>query len=83
MWTGREIWTLYSLLKGTSIFLTNECPDLPAANAPKSEIERYEKWFKADEMAHCNILALMSSVLQHQLKDYLSATDMSARGSLL
>ena len=38
--------------------------------------ERYEKWVKANEMARCYILALMSSILQYQLKDYLSATGM-------
>ena len=27
-------------------------------------------------MAHCYTLALMSSILQHQLKDYLSTRDM-------
>ena len=30
-------------------------------------------------MARCYILASMSSVLQHQLKDYFSATDMILR----
>ena len=29
--------------------LTEERPDLPVANAPKWERERYEKWVKADE----------------------------------
>ena len=31
---------------------------------------------KVDEMAHCYILVSISSVLQHSLKDYLSARDM-------
>ena len=50
--------------------------NLPTSNAPRSKIERYEKWVKVDEMGCCYILALMFSILQHQLKDYLSATKM-------
>ena len=56
--------------------LPEDRPDLPATNAPKTDLERYEKWVKADEMARCYILALMSFVLKHQLKDSLSARDM-------
>ena len=35
-----------------------------------------KKWVKTDEMTRCYILVSMSLILQHQLKDYLSATDM-------
>ena len=50
--------------------------DLFAANALRLERERYKKWAKFDNMERWYILVLMSSILQHQLKDYLSATDM-------
>ena len=56
--------------------LTEEHPNLPTANAPRLERERYEKWVKADEITCCYILALTPLVLQYQLKDYLSATNM-------
>ena len=46
--------------EGYKYVLTEERPDLPAANAPRLKRERYEKWLKVDEMAHCYILALMS-----------------------
>ena len=59
--------------EGYKYVLTEERPDLFAANAPRADLERYKKWVKANEMARCYILASMSSVLQHQLKDYLSA----------
>ena len=52
--------------------LTNERLDLPAANTPRADLERYEKWVKDDEITRCYILASMSSILQYQLKDYLS-----------
>ncbi|XP_063942852.1 uncharacterized protein LOC135150472 [Daucus carota subsp. sativus] len=35
-------------------------PDQPAADAPKDEREYYKRWFKADEMSRCYILAAMS-----------------------
>ena len=43
---------------------------------PRLERERYKKWAKANKMERCYILALMSLVLQNQLKDYLSAMNM-------
>ena len=56
--------------------LNEECQDFFASNPPRLERERYEKWVKANEMTRCYILASMSSILQHQLKDYLSVRDM-------
>ena len=56
--------------------LIEERLDLSAANPPRLERKRYEKWVKADEIARCYILVSMYSILQNQLKDYLSTTDM-------
>ena len=56
--------------------LTDERPNLSSANEPKMNLKIYKKWFKVDKMARYYILASMSSVLQHQLKDYLSAMDI-------
>ena len=56
--------------------LTKERPNIPATNAPRLKIERYEKLVKDDDMACCYILTLMSSILQHYLKDYFSARYM-------
>ena len=51
--------------EGYKYVLTKERPDLPAANEPKADLERYKKWVKYDNM-ECNyILTLMSSVLQN------------------
>ena len=41
--------------EGQKYVLTEEHQDLPVANAPRLERERYEKWVKADEMARCYI----------------------------
>ena len=49
--------------EGYNYVLTKERLDLPAVNAPGLEREQYKKWVKADEMAHCYILASMSSIL--------------------
>ena len=62
--------------EGYKYVLTKERPDLPVANTPRAYLERYEKWLKDNDMAHCYILALISSTLQHQLKYYLSGGDM-------
>ena len=58
---------------GCKYILTEEHPDLLAINAPRPKIERYEKWAKVEEIAHCYILALMSLILLHHPKDYLRA----------
>ena len=59
--------------KGYKYVFTEKRPDFFIANAPRVNLERYEKWFITDEMTRCYILALMSSILQYQLKDYLNA----------
>ncbi|XP_059627761.1 uncharacterized protein LOC132270605 [Cornus florida] len=38
--------------------------------------EMYEKWQKADEMAKCYILAIMSNVLQQQHQSFVAARDI-------
>ena len=63
-------------MEGYKYVLTKKHPDLFTANVPGPLIERHEKWVKAGEMASYYILATMSLILQHQLKDYLSATDI-------
>ena len=56
--------------------LTEKCSNLSTTNVPRLKKERYKKWVKTDEMTRCYILLSISSILQHQPKDYLSTTDM-------
>ncbi|KAH0764751.1 hypothetical protein KY285_000622 [Solanum tuberosum] len=42
-----------------------ECP-IKSADPTDEEVQAYDKWVKADEMARCYILASMANVLQHQ-----------------
>ena len=37
--------------------LTDVCPPPPDSDSSKEEVEAYQKWGKADEMARCYILA--------------------------
>ncbi|XP_042027116.1 uncharacterized protein LOC121774281 [Salvia splendens] len=46
--------------------LTTECPPVSAENASAAAKETYRKWCKSNEMAKSNMLASMSTVLQHQ-----------------
>ena len=39
--------------EGYKYILTEEHLDLYAANSPRLERERYEKWVKVDEMVRC------------------------------
>ena len=61
---------------GYKYILIEEHLDIFVANGPKAYIEIYEKWVEDDEMTHYYILVSMSSILQHQLKDYLSVRNM-------
>ena len=40
--------------------MTDMCPPLPDSNFSIGEVETYQHWRKADEMARCYILASMS-----------------------
>ena len=67
------------IVEGYKYVLTEEHPELLIANAPRANLEIYEKCDKDDEMARCYILASISSIFQHQLKNYLSAGNMILR----
>ena len=56
--------------------LTDVCPLALDSNFSKEEVEAYQTWRKADEMAQCYILASMSNVLQHQHESMATAYDM-------
>ena len=43
--------------------LTYVCPPPPDSDSSKEEVEAYQLWRKADEMARCYILASMSNIL--------------------
>ena len=43
--------------------LTDMCPPPPNSDSSKEEVEAYQSWRKADEMARCYILASMSNIL--------------------
>ena len=56
--------------------LTNVCPPPLDSDYSKEEVEAYQPWRKADEMARCYILASMSNILQHQHENMATAYDM-------
>ena len=41
--------------------LIDVCPPLPDSDSSKEEVEAYQSWRKADEMATCYILVSMST----------------------
>ena len=51
--------------EGYKFVLTELCPPEPDSHSSKEDVEAYQNWRKADEMARCYILASMSNVLQH------------------
>ena len=56
--------------------LIDVCPPPPDSDSSKEEVEAYQQWRKADEMAMCYILASMSNILQHQHENMATAYDM-------
>ena len=56
--------------------LTDVCPSPPDSDSSKEEVEAYQQWRKADEMARCYILASISNILQHQHENMATAYDM-------
>ena len=52
------------------------CAYLSQIATSKEEVEAYQTWWKADDMAWCYILASMSNVLQHQHEHMATAYDM-------
>ena len=48
----------------------------PHEGATEQEAKPYEKWFKANEMSWCYILASMSNIMQHQHQSMPIAYDM-------
>lgn len=62
--------------EGYKYVLTTPCPETPGSDAQPSEVELYQKWVKADEMARCYMLASMTNILQHQHQSFGSAYDI-------
>ena len=56
--------------------LTDVCPPPLDSDSSKEEVEAYQLWRNADEMAWCYILASMSNILQHQHENMATAYDM-------
>ena len=56
--------------------LTDVCLPTPSSDSSKEDVEAYQQWRKADEMARCYILASMSNILQHQHENMATAYDM-------
>ena len=56
--------------------LTDVCPPPLNSDSSKEEVEAYQQWRKADEMARYYILATMSNILQHQHENMATAYDM-------
>ena len=56
--------------------LTDVCPLMLDSYSSKEDVEAYQNWRKADEMAWCYILASMSNVLQHQHDSMVTTYDM-------
>ena len=56
--------------------LTQPCPSFPSLDASLEEKQRYDRWQKSNEMAKCYILASISNVLQHQMRDVELALDI-------
>ena len=56
--------------------LTDVCLPPLDSDPSKEEVEAYQQWRKADEMARCYILASMSNILQHQHENMATAYDM-------
>ena len=51
------------VLDNLKFVLMEECPLEPAVNANKTIKDAYENWIRANEKAHCYLLATMSDVL--------------------
>ena len=62
--------------EGYKFVLIDMCPPVPNSHSLKEDVEAYQNWRKADEMARCYILTLMSNVLQHQHESMATAYDM-------
>ena len=56
--------------------LTDVCPPTLDSDSSKEEVEAYQHWRKANEVARCYILVSMSNVLQHQHEHMATAYDM-------
>ncbi|KAH0781727.1 hypothetical protein KY290_001325 [Solanum tuberosum] len=63
--------------EGYKFVLVEECP-IKSADPTDEEVQAYDKWVKADEMARCYILASMENVLQYQHQSITFAYDMLA-----
>ena len=62
--------------EGYKFVLIDVCPPMPDSDSLQEEVEIYQKWQKADEMARCYILTSMSNLLQHQHENMASDYDM-------
>ncbi|XP_030936434.1 uncharacterized protein LOC115961630 [Quercus lobata] len=56
--------------------LNTEASELALADATEEQIDAFNKWHEADEMAKCYIMASMNNVLQKQCQGLVTAKDM-------
>jgi len=53
--------------------LNTPCPPEPPVDAPNEVFIAYQRWKDSDDMARCYMMASMSTVLQAQHEDYITA----------
>jgi len=53
--------------------LNTPCPPEPPVDAPNEVFVAYQRWKDSDDMARCYMMASMSTVLQAQHEDYITA----------
>ena len=74
--TGKETLNLVLTAQEYKFVLTDVCPPPLDSDYSKEEVEAYQLWRKANEMARCYILASMSNILQHQHENMATTYDM-------
>ncbi|XP_024021530.1 uncharacterized protein LOC112091631 [Morus notabilis] len=59
--------------KKLNFVLNTPCPPEPPVDAPNEVFLAYQRWNDSDDMARCHMMASMSTVLQAQHEDYITA----------
>lgn len=59
--------------------LTEECPHIPARNAPQTVKDAYDRWTKANDKAKVYILASLSEVLAKKHEGMVSVKGIESR----
>ncbi|KAL5570148.1 hypothetical protein UlMin_026723 [Ulmus minor] len=56
--------------------IERDCQPIPNENAPSAELLAYANWLDSNEIAHCYMMASMSSFLQKQHEGYKNAREI-------